>query len=132
MESNDLRIFAQKYADAWCSEKPESVAAFFSENGSLSVNDAPPATGREAIAGVAAGFMNAFPDMIVTFDKLENSPGGIEFHWTLTGTNTGPGGTGNKVKVSGFELWKFDENGLIISSIGSFDAEEYNRQLNKS
>ena len=38
---------------------------------SLSVNDAPPAVGRSAIAEVARGFMTTFPDMIVTFDKLE-------------------------------------------------------------
>ena len=51
------------------------------------------------------------------------------FHWTLTGTNTGPGGTGNKVKISGVERWKFDAVGLILESKGSYDAEEYNRQL---
>ena len=62
-------------------------------------------------------------------DSLVAKPDGIEFHWTLTGTNSGPGGTNNKVKVSGFELWQFDKDGFIQESIGSFDADEYNRQL---
>ena len=52
--------------------------------------------------------MRDFPDMVVTFDKLENTPTATEFHWTFTGTNTGPGGTGNPVRISGYELWKID------------------------
>jgi predicted ester cyclase len=129
MEINELKNFGTKYAEAWCSQKPESVAEFFSENGSLKVNDNPPAVGRAAVAKVAEGFMTAFPDMEVTMDSLIDTSDGTEFHWTLTGTNSGPGGTGKKVKVSGYELWKFDNDGLILESIGSFDSDEYNRQL---
>ena len=36
---------------------------------------------------------------------------------------------GKKVKISGFELWQMDNNGLIKQSKGSFDAEDYNRQI---
>ena len=45
------------------------------------------------------------------------------------GTNTGPGGTGNAVRMDGFESWALDKNGLIAASIESLDAEEYARQL---
>ena len=31
----ELDEFAQRYAKAWCSQNPESVAAFFAENGSI-------------------------------------------------------------------------------------------------
>jgi SnoaL-like polyketide cyclase len=129
MNDEQLVNFGNKYSEAWCSQKPESVAAFFSTDGSLKVNADSPAVGREAITKVAQGFMTAFPDMIVAMDSLVTKSNGIEFHWTLTGTNSGPGGTGNKVKVSGFEVWKFSETELIQESIGSFDADEYNRQL---
>ena len=129
MDKKQLANFGKKYAEAWCSQKPESVAAFFSANGSLKVNADSPAVGREAITKVVEGFMTAFPDMIVSMDSLITKPNGTEFHWTLTGTNSGPGGTGKKVKISGFELWHFDKDGLIQESIGSFDADEYNRQL---
>ena len=125
----ELKEFAQRYAKAWCSQNPESVAAFFAKNGSLSVNDGPPAVGRTAIASEAQAFMTTFPDMVVTFDKLEPQPNAIAFHWTLTGTNTGPGGTGKRVRISGYELWKIDNNGLIAESKGHFDAAEYERQL---
>jgi hypothetical protein len=129
MDKEQLTSFGKKYSEAWCSQKPESVASFFSTNGSLKVNADSPAVGREAITKVAQDFMTAFPDMIVAMDSLSTNSNGTEFHWTLTGTNSGLGGTGNKVKVSGFEVWTFSEGGLIEKSIGSFDANEYNRQL---
>jgi predicted ester cyclase len=131
-DSARLTDFAQRYAQAWCSQNPESVAAFHAENGSLTVNDGPPAAGRAAITDEARGFMNAFPDMIVTFDKLESQSNGIAFHWTLSGTNTGPGGTGNRVRISGYELWKIGDDGLIAESKGHFDAADYERQIKGS
>ena len=121
--------FAKRYAEAWCSQNPESVAAFFAENGSLRVNDAPPAVGRAAIAEVARGFMRDLPDMIVTMDDVTHDSDGTKFHWTLTGTNTGPGGTGKRLRISGYELWKFDNDELIAESRGHFDSAEYERQL---
>lgn len=129
MNPAELTEFAESYAEAWCSQNPESVAAFFAENGSLKVNDTPPAVGRAAITEVARGFMRDFPDMVVTFDKLEPRGDATAFHWTLTGTNTGPGGTGNEVRISGYELWQFDEDGLVRASQGHFDSADYERQL---
>ena len=132
----EIKQFAQRYADAWCSRDPEKVAAFFAENGSLSVNDGPRAAGCAAIAKEAESFMRTFPDMVVTMDDvtLESKLGGRSscdavFHWTLTGTNTGPGGTGKRVRISGYELWKIDNDGLIGDSLGHFDSAEYERQL---
>ena len=132
MINNKLSEFAQRYAKAWCSQNPKSVAAFFAERGSISINNGPPAVGRAAIAREAQVFMTTFPDMVVTFDKLEPRPNAIAFHWTLTGTNTGPGGTGKRVRLSGYELWKIDKDGLIAESKGHFDTAEYERQLKAS
>ena len=131
MTNPELETFAERYAKAWCSHNPETVAAFFAERGSISINTAPPAVGRAAIAKEALAFMTTFPDMIVTFDKLEPREGAVAFHWTLIGTNTGPGGTGNKVRISGYELWKIDNDGLIGESKGNFDAADYEHQLNR-
>ena len=129
MTSDKLTQFAKRYAEAWCSHNPERVAAFFGENGSLKVNDEEPAIGRMAIAEIAHRFVRDFPDMIVTFDKLEMRGDLAAFHWTLVGTNAGPGGTGNRVRTSGYELWKIDNDGLIAQSEGHFDSAEYERQL---
>jgi len=129
MMTNDrLRKFAADYAAAWSSCHPDAVVAFYAENASISVNDGAPAP----IGEVAHAFMRDFPDMVVTFDRLEPRPDGTAFHWTLMGTNTGPGGTGKKVQISGYELWKFDNDGLIAESKGNFDSAEYARQLGRS
>jgi uncharacterized protein (TIGR02246 family) len=125
----EMTTFARRYAKAWCSQDPESVAAFFAANGSLCVNDGPPAAGRAAIAEVARGFMRDLPDMVVAMDKVTRDSDGTKFHWTFTGTNTGPGGTGKRVRISGYELWKIGNDGLIAESKGRFESAEYERQL---
>jgi uncharacterized protein (TIGR02246 family) len=126
----NLRDFAQRYTEAWCSHDPASVAAFFSPQGWLSVNGADPAVGRAAIAETARGFMTTFPDLRVLMDEVKVGDGGGAYHWTLIGTNTGPGGTGRRVRVSGREDWTIGADGLIAESRGSFDSAEYQRQLN--
>jgi predicted ester cyclase len=124
-----LHRFAQAYAAAWCSQEPASVAAHYAPEGSLTINGGIPAVGRGAITEAARGFMTALPDIHVMFDDLVVEDSRIEFRWTFTGTNTGPGGTGNRVRVSGFEEWVLDADGLIAASQGHFDQAEYDRQL---
>jgi hypothetical protein len=51
------------------------------------------------------------------------------YRWTLVGTNTGPGGTGKRVHISGFEEWRIGADGLIAGSRGHFDDADYQRQL---
>lgn len=81
--------------------------------------------GRDVITAVAASFYEALPDMQVYFDDLVVDRDRIEYHWTFTGTNSGPGGTGNAVRMKGFESWTIDEDGLIAASIGSYDAWQF-------
>jgi len=124
-----MREFARRYTAAWCSRDPASVARFFSSDGSLKINDSETAVGRPAITEVARGFMTAFPDIQVLMDGLESRGDRFAYRWTLVGTNTGPGGTGRPVRVSGFEEWRMGEDGLIRESLGHFDNQEYQRQL---
>ena len=125
----DLQSFAEAYTAAWCSQDAARVASFYAEDGSLTVNDAAPAVGRQAITAVAQEFMTAFPDMQVFLDELRLEADRAIFHWTLAGTNTGPGGTGRRVRISGYEVWQIGADGLIYRSSGNFDGEEYRRQL---
>ena len=127
--NESLLDLARSYTEAWCSQDPETVASFYEENGSLTVNGGVPAVGRDAIQAVAQGFMSAFPDMKVFMDDLVLEDNDIRYHWTLTGTNTGPGGTGRPVRISGFESWQVGPRGLIEHSQGHFDENEYSRQL---
>ena len=124
-----LHNFAERYTKAWCSRDPAAVAAFFSPSGSLIINDGAPATGRLAIADAARGFMTAFPDLTVAMDGLVGCDGRATYQWTLTGTNTGPGGYGNRVHIGGSEEWQIGEDGLIAESQGRFDTADYQRQL---
>jgi len=124
-----IREFARRYTAAWCSGDPASVAAHYAPDGSLTINDGEPSVGRDAITEAAQGFMTAFPDMQVLMDDVVVREGGTEYHWTLVGTNNGPGGTGNRVRISGFEEWTIGEGGLIAASLGHYDAAEYERQL---
>jgi predicted ester cyclase len=129
IDPESLRDFAERYTAAWCSQDPARVASHFASNGSLKVNENEPAVGRAAITEVAQGFMSAFPDMKVLMDDLVVHEDGAVYHWTLVGTNTGPGGTGRRVRISGFEEWTIGSDGLIGESLGHFDSDDYQRQL---
>ena len=131
MDGARLREFGTKYTAAWCSQNAPGVAAFFAEGGSLKINDGTLSVGRTAITAAAQGFMTAFPDMVVTMDSVSLDGGRAVYRWTLTGTNTGPGGTGSAVRISGHEEWTFGADGLIADSRGHFDQAEYDRQLGK-
>jgi hypothetical protein len=126
-----LAEFAGRYASAWCSHSAANVAAFYSESGSLTINDGAPAVGRAAVQSAAQSFMTAYPDLVVKLARLEPNGDRVLFHWKFTGTNTGPGGTGNEVRISGYEDWKIGPDGLIADSKGHYDAQDWNRQANR-
>ena len=128
-ELENLQDFARRYTAAWCSREPENVANFYSPNGSLCINGGVPSVGRSAIAAAAQEFMSAFPDLHLLMDKVLPQGNSAVYHWTLTGTNTGPGGTGHRVHISGFEVWKIGNDGLIAESLGNFDDKAYRHQL---
>lgn len=129
MNRTKLADFAWRYAAAWSSQNPAKLASFYAENGSLTVNTGAPAIGRPAITATAQGYMTAFPNMVVKMDSVSEEGGHPVFHWTWTGTNTGPGGTGKAVRISGYEEWTLGPDGLIVESKGHFDEAEYRRQL---
>ena len=73
--------------------------------------------------------MTAFPDLVLTMDEVGGEGDRAVYRWTFAGTNTGPGGAGQRVLFSGFEEWQLDSNGLISASLGHFSESEYQRQL---
>ena len=129
MDITRLKDFGARYAQAWCSHDPDQVAAFFAPDGSLTINAGTPSVGRAAIAAAANAFMTSFPDMVVTMNDVTLAGPQAVFQWTLSGTNTGPGGTGRTVRISGYEEWTIGADGLIARSLGHFDEIDYQRQL---
>jgi predicted ester cyclase len=73
--------------------------------------------------------MAAFPDLVVKMDSLKADGSRVTYHWVLTGTNTGPEGTGKPVRISGYEEWRLGDDDLIAESQGHFDEAHYQRQL---
>jgi uncharacterized protein (TIGR02246 family) len=128
MNRDEITEFAKQYTAAWCSQNAASVGKFFAEDGSLTVNGVP-AVGREAITEVAQSFMAAFPDLVLLMDAVEIESDQVIYRWTFIGTNTGPDGTGNAVRFSGYEEWTFGDDGLVADSQGHFDNDEYQFQL---
>lgn len=130
MDLAALTGFATRYTAAWNSGDPAQVASFYADTGSLTINAGEPAAGRAAITEVARGFMTAFPDIRVMMDSVVVRDGGGEYHWTFTGTNTGPAGTGRAVRISGYEEWTMGADGLVAVSLGHYDEADYQRQVN--
>ena len=129
LDSDRLLDFARRYTEAWCSRDPARVAEHYASEGLLTINGGTPSVGRAAITEAARLFMTAFPDMQVLMDDVIVKDDATEYHWTLVGTNTGPGGTGNRVRISGFEEWTIGDDALVAESQGHYDQAEYDRQL---
>jgi hypothetical protein len=106
------RGFATRYTAAWSSQDAASVAAFVSPSGLLTINEGTPSLGRIAISKAVQGFMTAVPDLV---DDLLEEHGKVIYKWTLEGTNSGPGATGRRVWISGFEQWRIGDDGLALN-----------------
>jgi uncharacterized protein (TIGR02246 family) len=117
---------AENYTKAWCSHDPNAVASFYAEDGRIVINNGEPSSGRTEIAEMAQAFYNDFPDLVVRMDSIRSSGTHAVFMWTLEGTNSA---TGNHVAVSGWEYWRYTEEGLVAESAGHFDADDYQRQV---
>ena len=120
---------ALRASNAWSSQDPEGVAACYEETASLTINIGTPSTGRVELAATAASYMEAFPDLRVSLDHLHVAGDSAFWVWTLSGTNTGPGGTGNAVRVSGIVVWKIGASGSVAGSTGYYDAATYEHQI---
>ena len=87
LDQTRVREHARSYTDAWCSHDPARVAAHFASGGTIAINGGEPTEVTE----VARSFISAFPDIQVFMDDVVFKDETVEYHWTFTGTNTGPG-----------------------------------------
>ena len=121
-----MREFGQRYATAWCSHSPEAVASFYASDGQIQINRGEVLKGHAAIARMAAGFYADFPDLVVRCDDIRSAGNHALFAWTLEGHHAK---TKQFVKLGGWEEWELDANMKVKSSLGWFDALEYQRQI---
>jgi uncharacterized protein (TIGR02246 family) len=113
MDEEELRTFAEQYTSAWNSRNPEKVASLFEEGGSLSLDGRSESVGRDAITEAVQERMTAIPDLKVEMKNLETGPNRAVYHWELSGTDSGPHGTGNPVHTSGREEWSLSADNRI-------------------
>ena len=119
------KALANAYTDAWNSGRPEAVAAFFAEDGAITINGGAPWPGRAGVAAMAAGFYADIPDLALRCDGVRSAGAHVVYLWTFTGTFAA---TGKPLTVAGWEEWQLDADGMIQTSLGWFDAEDYARQ----
>ena len=129
LDPADIRKIAEGYTEAWCSRSAEAVASFFAENATSVINAGPPTVGRPAIAEAMGAFFADFPDLVLHMDDLRSGGNQAIYLWTLEGTNSGPGGTGNVVRIPGWQNWRLSDDLLIVAADGGYDALEYERQI---
>lgn len=120
---DDLGI---RYTEAWNSKIPENVASFHTPNSQIIINRGEPSVGHEGLTAMAAGFHADVPDLVLTNDGIRGAGDHVVFLWTFTGHDAT---TGNPLNVSGWEEWEVDSDLKVTSSLGWFDADDYQRQV---
>ncbi|MEM9062275.1 MAG: nuclear transport factor 2 family protein [Pseudomonadota bacterium] len=121
-----LQTLAEDYARAWSPGDPEAVVSFYRDDGRIAINRGDPIVGRTALLEMVAGFYAEFPGLTVELEHLRVAGDHVMFGWVLEGTHAG---TGNRVRVPGWEEWDLDAENKVSVSLGWFDAEEYERQI---
>ena len=129
LDPADIRQMAEGYTQAWCSRSGEAVASFFAGNATSIINAGEPTVGRPAIAEAMGAFFDDFPDLVLRMDDLRSRGNQAIYLWTLEGTNSGPGGTGNFVRIAGWQNWQLSDDLLILEADGGFNAADYERQI---
>ncbi len=121
MDAHELSTLAQRYTDAWNAHDAAAVAACFSDDSSFAINGGEPAVGRPAVQAVMQILHGAYPDAVLTMDAVRGAGDQAIYLWTFEGTNTGSGGTGNRVRFSGWDAWTLSPDGLLQRSLGNHD-----------
>lgn len=125
-KSDAVHALIQKHISAWCSKSPEGVAASYTEDAVFSINRGDPMIGHQDIAEMVKGFCDEFPDVVLALDHSFVAGDHAVYVWTFTGTHHE---SGKSVKFQGWEEWELTDEPRVKSSLGWYDAEDYERQM---
>ena len=126
IDQRQAEELAAAYTAAWNTGSPEAVSGFFAESGEIVINRGSPWEGRDRVAAMAAGFFAEVPDLRLACDSVRAAGDHLVYLWTFTGTHSG---TGNKLRIAGWEEWDLDSALKVQASRGWFDADDYARQV---
>ena len=90
------------------------------------------ADGRAAMKEFMRQVHAAYPDFRIVVDGDSHQGDAAFLHWTVTGTNTGPGAsppTGKRITTSGITMLRFAPDGRIMEEVAHFDTASLSRQL---
>ena len=121
-----LDDLAERYTAAWNAKAPEKVAAFHLPTSQIVINRGEPSVGHAGLTEMDAGFHADVPDLHLICDGIHGAGNHVVYLWTFTGHDAT---TGNPLKISGWEEWDLDENMMVTTALGWFDADDYERQV---
>ena len=121
-----LEKLATDYTAAWNSKVPENVANCHVASSQIIINRGEPSKGHAELTAMAAGFHADVPDLVLTCEGIRSAGQHVIYLWRFTGHHAE---TGNPLDIAGWEEWELNENMKITSSLGWFDAEDYQRQV---
>ena len=121
-----LEKLATDYTAAWNSKVPENVANCHVASSQIIINRGEPSKGHAELTAMAAGFHADVPDLVLTCEGIRSAGQHVIYLWRFTGHHVE---TGNPLDIAGWEEWELNENMKITSSLGWFDAEDYQRQV---
>jgi len=129
VDPDRIRTLAERQTAAWDNHDAITLSNNYSETGWIIINGGTPWAGRAGLVTMASSYMEAFPDLGMTMVDIHIAGDRAVWSWNLTGTNTGPGGTGQAVNFSGYEVWRIDKDCLIAESYGYYDSAAYLQQV---
>jgi len=121
-----VQTLIEDHIKAWCSGSAEGVAASYTSDAVFSINRGDPMVGHGDIADMVNGFCDEFPDVVLTLDHSFIAGDHAVYVWTFTGTHVE---SGKSVKFQGWEEWELTDEPRVKSSLGWYDADDYERQL---
>ena len=125
-KETDCHALLAEHFKAWNSFTPDKVAESYAKDARFVINRGEPMNGRAEIAAMVAGFMSEFPDMELKCDTVMIAGDHMAYAWTFEGCHID---TKNFISIKGWEEWDLDDNTQVKSSLGWYDAQEYERQV---
>ncbi|WP_317056483.1 nuclear transport factor 2 family protein [Roseovarius rhodophyticola] len=122
----DIEVLIEKHIAAWCAKSPDGVAASYTADATFTINRGKPMTGHDDIAEMVLGFCSEFPDVVLELDHSFIAGNHAVYVWTFKGHHHE---TSKYVEFRGWEEWDLIDDCLVKSSLGWFDADDYERQL---
>lgn len=129
LSDDQVVALANQYVDAWSAHDAGRVAALFSPDGTLQINDQPPAAGREAVTDAVTRELDRVPDSRLVADGTSVDGMHAVVRWTLSGSSTDAIGARSYVRISGEDDWTIGRDSLLAAVVRHYDEAELARQL---